>query len=29
MVVKSPRIMEAEQIQMNQKKNGFPGVGKY
>ena len=26
---KSPRIMEAEMIQKQQKKDGFPGVGKY
>ena len=29
MVVKSPRVMEAEEIQKKQKKDGFPGVGKY
>jgi hypothetical protein len=29
MVVKSPRVMEAEEIQKRQKKDGFPGVGKY
>jgi hypothetical protein len=29
MTTKSPRVMEAEVIQKNQKKYGFPGVGKY